>query len=117
MQRRSSTIEGVCTTRNLYPLSCSHFKLDSVKAIPGATQFFALVESLCVFLATTKVHVIFLQKQKELHPDKPTRELQRLSDTRWACRYSSINAMCYTFDAILATLEDMGEDSDGMKAT
>jgi len=25
--------------------------------------------------------------------------------------------MCYTFDAILATLEDMGEDSDGMKAT
>ena len=24
--------------------------------------------------------------------------------------------MCYTFDAILATLEDMGEDSDGMKA-
>jgi len=91
--------------------------VDSVKAIPGATQFFALVESLYVFLATTKVHVIFLQKQKELHPDKPTRELQRLSDTRWACRYSSVNAMCYTFDAILATLEDMGEDSDGMKAT
>ena len=25
--------------------------------------------------------------------------------------------MCYTFDAILATLEDMGKDSDGMKAT
>ena len=46
--------------------------VDSVKAIPGATQFFTLVESLYVFLATTKVHVIFLQKQKELHPDKPT---------------------------------------------
>ena len=30
---------------------------------------------------------------------------------------SSVNSMCYTFDAILATLEDMGEDSDGMKAT
>ena len=68
-------------------------------------------------LSTTKVHVIFLQKQKELHPHKQTRELQRLSDTRWACRYSTVNSICYTFDAILATLEDIAEDSDGMKAT
>ena len=91
--------------------------VDSVKAVPDATQFFALVESLYVFLSTTKTHVIFLQKQKELHPHKQTRELQRLSDTRWACRYSTVNSICYTFDAILATLEDIAEDSDGMKAT
>ena len=50
--------------------------VDSVKAVPDATQCFALVESLYVFLSTTKVHVIFLQKQKELHPHKQTRELQ-----------------------------------------
>lgn len=91
--------------------------VDSVKAVPDATQFFALVESLYVFLSTTKAHVIFLQKQKELQPHKQTRELQRLSDTRWACRYSAVNSICYTFDAILATLEDITEDSDGMKAT
>ena len=85
-------IEGVCTTCNLHPLSHAHILnlvlVDSLKTIPGATQFFALVESLYVFLATTKVRVIFLQKQKELHPDKPTQKLQRLSDARWACRYS-----------------------------
>ena len=70
------------------------------------------------FLSTTKVHVIFLQKQKEPHPHKQTRELQQLSDTHWACRYSSVNYNCYTFDAILATLEEVAEDtSDGMKAT
>ena len=91
--------------------------VDSVKAVPEAAQFFALIESLYVFLSTTKAHVIFLQKQKELHPHKQTRELQRLSDTRWACRYSTVNSICYTFDAILATLEDLAEDSDGMKAT
>lgn len=92
--------------------------VDSVKAVPDATQFFALIESLYVFLSTTKVHVIFLQKQKELYPHKQTRELKRLSDTRWACRYCSVNAICYTFDAILPTLEDVAEDtSDGMKAT
>ena len=92
--------------------------VDSVKAVPDATQFFALVESLYVFLSTTKVHVIFLQKQKDLHPHKQTRELQRLCDTRWACRYFSVNSICYTFDAILATLEEVAEDtSDGTKAT
>ena len=92
--------------------------VDSVRAVPDATQFFALVESLYVFLSTTKVHVIFLHKQKELHPRKQTRELHQLSDTRWACRYSSINSVCYTFDSILATLEEVAEDtSDGMKAT
>ena len=91
--------------------------VDSVKAVPDATQFFALLESLYVFLSTTKAHVIFLQKQKELHPDKQPRELQRLSDTRWACRYNTVNAICHTLDAILATLDDIAEDSDGMKAT
>lgn len=91
--------------------------VDSVKAVPDATQFFALLESLYVFLSTTKAHVIFQQKQKEMHPDKQPRELQRLSDTRWACRYNTVNAICHTLDAILATLEDISEDSDGAKAT
>jgi len=56
--------------------------IDNLKAIP---QFFAPVESL---LDASKVHVVFMQNQKQLHPDKPTRELQRLSDTHWECKYS-----------------------------
>lgn len=91
--------------------------VDSVKAVPDATLFFALLESLYVFLSTTKAHVIFLQKQKELHPDTQPRELQRLSDTRWACRYNAVNSICHTLDAILGTLEEIADDSDGMKAT
>ena len=42
--------------------------VDSVKAVPDATQYFALVESLYAFLYTTKVHVIFLQKAKGTAP-------------------------------------------------
>ena len=91
--------------------------VDSVKSLPDATQFFALLESLYVFLSTTKSHVIFLQKQKDLHPNMHTRELKRLSDTRWACRYAAVNCICHTLDAIIATLEHVVEDSDGMKAT
>ena len=67
--------------------------------------FFLSFESLYAFISTTKSHVVFLEKQKELHPGKQPRELQRLSDTRWACRYMSVNAVCCTFDAVLATLE------------
>ena len=46
--------------------------VDTVKAVPDATQLFALVEiKPLLFLSTTKVHVI-LRKQKELHSHKPT---------------------------------------------
>ena len=69
-----------------------------------------------MFLSTSKAHVVFMQKQKDLHPDKQPRQLQKLSDTRWACLYSAINAICYTFDALLATLEDIASGSDHSKA-
>ena len=44
--------------------------VDSVKAAPDATHFVALLESLYVLLSTTKAHVIFQQKQKDLHYGK-----------------------------------------------
>ena len=42
--------------------------------------------------------------------------MQKLSETRWACRYSAINAICYTYDALLVTLEDIASGSDHSKA-
>ena len=39
-----------------------------------------------VFVSTTRVHAVFMQKQQELHPDKQPIWLQKLSETRWACR-------------------------------
>ena len=59
---------------------------------------------------------MFVRRQKELHPDKPTRELQRLSDTRWACRSSAVDTMCRTYDALLATLEEIVDGEDSAKA-
>ena len=90
--------------------------VDCVKGIASAAEFFALLESLYVFVSSTKAHHLFLEKQKELHPDKQIRELQRLSDTRWACRYSAVSTMCYTYDALLATLEEISDGSDQAKA-
>uniref|UniRef100_A0A1X7V5U5 Uncharacterized protein n=1 Tax=Amphimedon queenslandica TaxID=400682 RepID=A0A1X7V5U5_AMPQE len=45
-----------------------------------------------------------MEKQIKLHPDKQSLQLQRLSDTRWTCHYSSVNALCRTFDSILDTV-------------
>ena len=66
-------------------------------------------------MSTTKAHAVFMQKQ-EFHPDKLPLRLQNLSDTRCACRYGAVNAICRTHDSLLATLEDIGDISDHMKA-
>lgn len=73
------------------------------------------METLYVFMSSSKAHV-FLQKQSELHPSKQVRRLQRLSDTRWACRYFAIDAVCCTFDSLLAALEAIIEWENREKA-
>ena len=37
--------------------------VDSVKSVPAASDFFALLEALYVFVSSSKVHVLFLEKQ------------------------------------------------------
>lgn len=88
----------------------------SVHAVKPAREFFTLVENLYVFLSSSKLHSLFEQHQRKLYPEKPVKQLQRLSDTRWACRQSAVNALCHTFDAILATLEDISTGCDSTRA-
>jgi hypothetical protein len=90
--------------------------VDCVKNISYAFQFFALVQSLYVFMSSSKAHVVFLEMQSQLHPDKQTRQLQRLSDTRWACRYLSLDVIISTFGCILAALDSISESNDKPKA-
>ena len=90
--------------------------VDCSKNVGPAARFFALLESLYVFVLSTKAHVVFVRKQSELHPTKPIRELKRLSDTRWVCRYSAVDTMCHTFDALLAMLEEIVDSDDHKKA-
>ena len=86
--------------------------VDSVKSIGEASEFFHLLEALYVFVSSSKVHVLFTEKQQQLHPNKRIMELQKLSDTRWACRYAAVNAVCQTYDSLLLTFEEIAESSD-----
>ena len=52
--------------------------VDSAKIASVASNFFALMELLYVFLSRSVTHAIFLRKQSELHPHKQQRQLQRL---------------------------------------
>ena len=40
--------------------------VDTVKAIPAVEDFFGLLETLYVFMSSSKAHEIFLEKQKAL---------------------------------------------------
>ena len=74
------------------------------------------METLYVFLSRSVTHAIFLKKQSELQPDCPQRQLQRLSDTRWSCRFLAVDAVCSTFESVLATLEEIANGKDRSRA-
>jgi len=86
--------------------------VDCVKGNSDAREFFSLIQALYVFISSNKAHTIYIEKQKSLQPDKQMRQLQRLVDTLWACSYNAINALCYTFDAVVSTLECVGNKND-----
>ena len=86
--------------------------VDCVKSNSDAREFFSLIQALYVFISSSKAHNVYIEKQKNIQPDKQIRQLQRLVDTRWACSYNAINALCYTFDAVVSTLECVGKEND-----
>lgn len=66
--------------------------------------------SVYVFISSSIPHTIFMSQQKELGF---TRQIQvkKLSDTRWSCQFSSINAIMTTILPLLRTLEEILENS------
>lgn len=116
VQHRLREIAPTAIYIHCYAHTLNLVLVDCVKMIPDAIEFFSLLESLYVFISSTKAHALFMQKQKELYPHKQPYQLQRLSDTRWACRYDAVNAVCYTYDSLLRTLEEIREGPDRNKA-
>ena len=99
----------LCTQLNLV-------LVDSAKKIQLAWDFFILLEATYVFISTSKANIIFVAKQKELHREKQVRQLPKLSDTRWSCRQAAVSAICYTYDSLIATLEEVSEEINRAKA-
>ncbi|KPP57225.1 hypothetical protein Z043_125074 [Scleropages formosus] len=61
------------------------------------------------------VHQKWLQIQGEMYPGA-SRELQRLSDTRWACRYLSCHNLADGLPAVVRVLEKIAGGQTGKKS-
>ena len=80
---------------------------DAVKSVPEAVNFFALMQKLYNFVSGSYVHLKWLAVQKELYPQQQPRELQRLMDVRWACRYMACRNLRDRLPAVLRLRQDI----------
>lgn len=79
--------------------------VDVAREVQLASEFFALVELLYVFLTRQKVHEVFCRLQQER--GLVQRELGKLSDTRWACRYHNVLVIKERFGVIVDVLHEV----------
>lgn len=88
--------------------------VDTVKVIPEVDNFFTVVQKLYNFMSGSYVHPKWLNMQKRLFEGTPPRELQKLSDTRWACRQKACQTILDRLPAIICVLEELvaGESGD-----
>ena len=82
-----------------------------------ADEFFHVLQTLYVFISSSKAHEIYLSQQLHQHPDRQVHQMQRLSDTRWACRYAAVDTVCYTYDSILATIVSGDDKAKAVEAS
>lgn len=62
--------------------------VDTVKCIPEANCFFSILQKVYVCVSGSYVHQMWLEIHRDMFQGPP-RELQRLIDTRWGCRYNA----------------------------
>ena len=90
--------------------------VDCMKRVPQAAEFFVLLEQLYVFVSGSCVHARWVQIQRDIYPNEPVRELQRLSDTRWACRYAACKAVSSRLCAVMQLLTELEAGANAKRA-
>lgn len=90
--------------------------VDCVKKVPEAGEFFTLLQQLYVFLSGSYVHQKWMEVQAEMFSGPP-RELQSLSDTRWACRGIACKNLFDRLPAVLKVLDDISYEVDPERST
>ncbi|KAL7374657.1 hypothetical protein ABVT39_004753 [Epinephelus coioides] len=72
-------------------------------------------ESLYVFTSGSYVHCKWLTVQREMYGS--TRELQQLSDTRWACRFLALTNIMDRLPALKRVLQEVAQERRGEKSS
>lgn len=90
--------------------------VDSVKSVPIADEFFVFLARLYVFASGSFVHDLWLSIQRDMYPGEQPKELQKLSDTRWACRYAACKTLRDRLPAIIRLLNELESGVKGSRA-
>uniref|UniRef100_A0A096M0Z6 DUF4371 domain-containing protein n=1 Tax=Poecilia formosa TaxID=48698 RepID=A0A096M0Z6_POEFO len=86
--------------------------VESAKSNICLVTFFNLVEKLYAFIGnSSKRHTAFIEVQKGMQPHQRPVELQKLSDTRWACRERALKSLKKVLPAVMKSLENMTQES------
>ena len=72
-----------------------------------AVAFFNTIEQLYKFFANPSSHEIFLNMQNTL--GLKVKEIGQLSDTRWACRWKSVEALKSNYAAVVKSLVQLSD--------
>ena len=79
-----------------------------------AVAFFSVIEQLYKFFANPGHHQNFLKVQNAL--GMKAREIGQLSDTRWACRWKSVDAVKTNYAAIIDSLAELSDPVESFSA-
>ncbi len=88
--------------------------VDTVKAVPEVEEFFYLLDKLYVFTFGSAVHPKWLAIQRDMYEGAP-RELQRLCDTRWACRFIALRNIMDR-PALKRLLQEIAQERNGERS-
>ena len=90
--------------------------VDVAKSVTEAGYFFSPLQKLYVFIFGSYVHNKWKIVQKEMYPTEQQFELQRLNDTRWACRYYACHAVLCHLPKIIRVLDEIMNESHSNRA-
>ena len=89
--------------------------VDSSQTVIVMRDFFSVLQMLYLFLSSSAVLPVFEGAQKQKGKTKPI-HLKLLSDTRWTCRFDSVNSVMKTIGEVILTLEHLyTKDSDSKR--
>ena len=81
--------------------------VDIVKDVPETEEFFSLLHSLYSFTSGSYVHPKLMSLQREKYGS--TKELQRLSTTRWTCQFPALRNIVDTLPALKQLLQEVAQ--------
>ena len=87
--------------------------VDIVKDVPETEEFFSLFHSLYIFTSGSYVHPKLMSLQREKYGS--TKELQRLSTTRWTCQFPALRNIVDTLPALKQLLQEVAQERQGEK--